>query len=137
MKKRRKIKKVKKTNKYTTKNILESQIEDSIQENDDNEEKELIELESSIKLPTPQFTSTDAIKQYIKKISQINTDISREEIHKLWKRVKSGDRRAKEKTQTYRGAARSVNWNSSWRCSSGNSKQRKNLQIENRTIRKA
>lgn len=40
--------------------------------------------------------STDSIKQYIKTISQINTNISREELHKLWQRVKRGDRRAKE-----------------------------------------
>lgn len=40
--------------------------------------------------------STDSTKQYIKAISQINTNIPREEIHKLWQRVKKGDRRAKE-----------------------------------------
>ncbi len=40
--------------------------------------------------------STDSVKQYIKAISQINTNISREEMYQLWQRAKRGDRRAKE-----------------------------------------
>ncbi|MEF3279456.1 MAG: sigma-70 family RNA polymerase sigma factor [Elusimicrobiota bacterium] len=41
--------------------------------------------------------SIDSTKQYIKTISQIETNISREELHQLWQRVKRGDRRAKDK----------------------------------------
>ncbi len=39
----------------------------------------------------------DSTNQYIRKISQIDHKISREESHELWKRVKRGDRRAKER----------------------------------------
>ena len=39
----------------------------------------------------------DSTNQYIRKISQIDHKISREESHDLWKRVKRGDRRAKER----------------------------------------
>ena len=39
----------------------------------------------------------DSTNQYIRKISQIDYKISREESHELWKRVKRGDRRAKER----------------------------------------
>jgi len=39
----------------------------------------------------------DSTNQYIRKISQINHKISREESHELWKRVKRGDRRAKDR----------------------------------------
>jgi len=83
--------------KYSTKNILKNQNEETAVEDNNTDEKELLELESSIKIPTPQSASTEAIKQYIKKISQINTNVSREEMHELWKRVKNGDRRAKER----------------------------------------
>ncbi|MCX5792117.1 MAG: sigma-70 family RNA polymerase sigma factor [Elusimicrobia bacterium] len=39
----------------------------------------------------------DSTNQYIRKISQIDHKVSREESHELWKRVKRGDRRAKER----------------------------------------
>ncbi|HAH30815.1 MAG TPA: hypothetical protein DCL44_00710 [Elusimicrobia bacterium] len=39
----------------------------------------------------------DSTNQYIRKISQIDHKISREESHELWKRVKRGDRRAKQR----------------------------------------
>lgn len=39
----------------------------------------------------------DSTNQYIRKISQIDHKISREESHDLWKRVKRGDRRAKDR----------------------------------------
>jgi len=39
----------------------------------------------------------DSTNQYIRKISQIDHKISREESHELWKRVKRGDRRAKDR----------------------------------------
>jgi RNA polymerase sigma factor (sigma-70 family) len=39
----------------------------------------------------------DSTNQYIKAITKINNKISREEMHELWKRVKSGDRRAKQR----------------------------------------
>jgi RNA polymerase primary sigma factor len=39
----------------------------------------------------------DSTNQYIRKISQIDHKISREESHELWKRVNRGDRRAKER----------------------------------------
>ena len=97
MKKNSNKKKLKTLNKYSTKNILKNENEELIQIDKETEEKELIELESSTKLPTPQSASTEAIKQYIKKISQINTNVSRQEMHELWKRVKNGDRRAKER----------------------------------------
>jgi RNA polymerase sigma factor (sigma-70 family) len=101
-KKTKKQKKFQTQSKYSTKNILKTESEidtekdTQISETDTDEEKELIELETTAKLPTFQI-ATDAIKQYIKKIGQINTNISREEMHELWKRVKKGDRRAKEK----------------------------------------
>ncbi|KAF0126294.1 MAG: RNA polymerase sigma factor [Elusimicrobia bacterium] len=39
----------------------------------------------------------DSTNQYIRKISTIDHKISREETHDLWKRVKRGDRRAKQR----------------------------------------
>ena len=39
----------------------------------------------------------DSTSQYIRKISQVDHKISREESHELWKRVKRGDRRAKDR----------------------------------------
>jgi len=39
----------------------------------------------------------DSTNQYIRKISTIDHKISREESHELWKRVKRGDRRAKQR----------------------------------------
>ncbi len=39
----------------------------------------------------------DSMNQYIRRISQIDHKISREESHELWKRVKRGDRRAKDR----------------------------------------
>jgi RNA polymerase sigma factor (sigma-70 family) len=39
----------------------------------------------------------DSTNQYIRKIATIDHKISREESHELWKRVKRGDRRAKER----------------------------------------
>ncbi len=73
---------------------LEKEI-DSNEMSDDT----LQDNENSLKTqnePSVSDLSTDSTKQYIKAISQINTNISREELHQLWQRVKRGDRRAKE-----------------------------------------
>lgn len=39
----------------------------------------------------------DSTNQYIKAITKIDNKVSREEMHELWKRVKRGDRRAKQR----------------------------------------
>ncbi|MFA6582784.1 MAG: sigma-70 family RNA polymerase sigma factor [Elusimicrobiaceae bacterium] len=41
--------------------------------------------------------STDSVSQYFKSIYEVVSDISREEMHELWKRAKRGDRRAKKR----------------------------------------
>ncbi len=49
------------------------------------------------KKETLKDVNIDSTNQYIRKISQIDHKISREESHELWKRVKRGDRRAKDR----------------------------------------
>jgi len=71
----------------------------------DNIEKIDNEMEEKTEIETPEIAasstthdiSIDSTKQYIKMISQINTNVSRQELHELWQRVKRGDRRAKDK----------------------------------------
>lgn len=41
--------------------------------------------------------ATDSITQYFKSIHDVVADVSREEMHELWKRAKRGDRRAKKR----------------------------------------
>ncbi|MBI4801126.1 MAG: sigma-70 family RNA polymerase sigma factor [Elusimicrobia bacterium] len=50
-----------------------------------------------VKKETLSDINIDSTNQYIRKISQIDHKISREESHELWKRVKRGDRRAKDR----------------------------------------
>jgi RNA polymerase primary sigma factor len=62
-------------------------------------EKEPGEEAAAEKKPKEKLSdiNIDSTNQYIRKISQIDHKISREESHELWKRVKRGDRRAKER----------------------------------------
>ncbi|ACC98337.1 DNA-directed RNA polymerase, sigma subunit RpoH [Elusimicrobium minutum Pei191] len=41
--------------------------------------------------------NVDSINQYFKKISEVSEDLSREEMEKLWKRIKKGDTAAKQR----------------------------------------
>jgi RNA polymerase primary sigma factor len=72
-------------------------------EEKDNEEQEKEEPAKEEKggevIPKEKLSAIniDSTNQYIRKISQIDHKISREESHELWKRVKRGDRRAKER----------------------------------------
>lgn len=89
--------KKKKEIKFKTKDILNEklnipeEIEDGMEEKTEEKEESAL-LNKSIL----NELSTDSTRQYIKAITQINTNVSREELHELWKRVKRGDRRAKE-----------------------------------------
>lgn len=82
-----------------TLNISETDIDEEIKD------ETKIENEEQTELPTQDLEKTnnigqisiDSTKQYIKTISQIDTNLSRKEMHELWKRVKRGDRRAKDK----------------------------------------
>ncbi|MCX7905118.1 MAG: RNA polymerase sigma factor RpoD/SigA [Elusimicrobiales bacterium] len=78
------------TDKEINEDISEDNFEDREKSYSDEDKENKIEEQNISEL------STDSTKQYIKAISQINTNISREELHKLWQRVKRGDRRAKE-----------------------------------------
>ena len=62
------------------------------QESEPQEKEEKVKGAEKEKLGAINIDSTN---QYIRKISQIDHKISREESHELWKRVKRGDRRAK------------------------------------------
>ena len=42
-------------------------------------------------------SSMDAASQYFKDLHQVVSQVSREEMHELWKRAKRGDRRAKKR----------------------------------------
>ncbi|MDA8130997.1 MAG: sigma-70 family RNA polymerase sigma factor, partial [Elusimicrobia bacterium] len=70
------------------------------EEEKDGAEKEREEKETPA-APAPKEKlsdiNIDSTNQYIRRISQIDHKISREESHELWKRVKRGDRRAKER----------------------------------------
>lgn len=97
------MKKVTKRKKNTKKNIQNPLREiQTLNETTNDEElnqeetQEISQGSSQEKEVNISELSTDSTKQYIKAISQINTNISREELHKLWQRVKRGDRRAKE-----------------------------------------
>ena len=68
----------------------------------EEQESEPQEKEEKVKGPAAEkeklgAINIDSTNQYIRKISQIDHKISREESHELWKRVKRGDRRAKER----------------------------------------
>ncbi len=67
----------------------------------EDQEKEETPKEETAKPAAPKEKlsdiNIDSTNQYIRKISQIDHKISREESHELWKRVKRGDRRAKER----------------------------------------
>ena len=43
------------------------------------------------------MSDTDSIAQYFKSIHDVVSEVSREELHQLWKRAKRGDRRAKRR----------------------------------------
>ncbi|OGR66949.1 MAG: hypothetical protein A2081_00130 [Elusimicrobia bacterium GWC2_61_19] len=69
-------------------------------ETEDQEKEEAPKKEEASKAGPKEKLSDiniDSTNQYIRKISQIDHKISREESHELWKRVKRGDRRAKER----------------------------------------
>ncbi|HAT71583.1 MAG TPA: hypothetical protein DCS63_02065 [Elusimicrobia bacterium] len=69
-------------------------------ETEDQEKEEAPKKEEAAKTGIKEKLSDiniDSTNQYIRKISQIDHKISREESHELWKRVKRGDRRAKER----------------------------------------
>ncbi|MDA8131736.1 MAG: sigma-70 family RNA polymerase sigma factor, partial [Elusimicrobia bacterium] len=71
------------------------------EEKDDQEQEKgsPAEAEKEKSAPKEKLSdiNIDSTNQYIRKISQIDHKISREESHELWKRVKRGDRRAKER----------------------------------------
>ncbi len=75
------------------KEIDSTDISDDTAQDQDNESLKDLKAQNETNISE---LSTDSTKQYIKAISQINTNISREELHQLWQRVKRGDRRAKE-----------------------------------------
>jgi len=64
---------------------------------DIREQENIEEAENSQKKKITASTSIDSINQYIRSINQIDNKVSREEMHELWKRVKRGDRRAKQR----------------------------------------
>ena len=68
-------------------------------ENEEQEKEEAPKEAASSAKPKEKLSdiNIDSTNQYIRKISQIDHKISREESHELWKRVKRGDRRAKER----------------------------------------
>jgi len=68
-------------------------------ENEEVEKEEHHKEEAAPAAPKEKLSdiNIDSTNQYIRKISQIDHKISREESHELWKRVKRGDRRAKER----------------------------------------
>ncbi|HNW44809.1 MAG TPA: hypothetical protein PKI19_09910, partial [Elusimicrobiales bacterium] len=69
-------------------------------EHEDQEKEEPVKEEKGADvIPKEKLSAIniDSTNQYIRKISQIDHKISREESHELWKRVKRGDRRAKER----------------------------------------
>lgn len=68
-------------------------------EEQEKEETPKEEVAAAEKKPKEKLSdiNIDSTNQYIRKISQIDHKISREESHELWKRVKRGDRRAKER----------------------------------------
>jgi RNA polymerase primary sigma factor len=69
------------------------------EEQEDQEKEETLKEEKPKAAPKEKLSdiNIDSTNQYIRKISQIDHKISREESHELWKRVKRGDRRAKER----------------------------------------
>lgn len=71
------------------------------EENEEQEKEETPKEEAAAaeKKPKEKLSdiNIDSTNQYIRKISTIDHKISREESHDLWKRVKRGDRRAKER----------------------------------------
>ncbi|MEW5951396.1 MAG: sigma-70 family RNA polymerase sigma factor [Elusimicrobia bacterium] len=82
---------------------------DEEKENQENEEKEITPKEETENeeaeesAPYKPFKNElgainiDSTNQYIKAITKIDNKVSREETHELWKRVKRGDRRAKQR----------------------------------------
>lgn len=88
--------KTKKNKKITksAKELIETHIEKLDEETEEKPEVESPEQTSSY---STQNLSIDSTKQYIKAISQIDTNVSRQELHELWQRVKRGDRRAKDR----------------------------------------
>lgn len=67
-----------------------------ITENENITETDESKEDKNFTVPDISNINVDSTKQYIKTISNIETNLSREEIHQLWQRVKRGDRRAKE-----------------------------------------
>ncbi|MGC9070698.1 MAG: sigma-70 family RNA polymerase sigma factor [Elusimicrobiales bacterium] len=92
--KRIKKQKVKKIETNPIKKIEFEKVVEADEGSEENEKK-LTEANEDDDVDISEL-SIDSTKQYIKKISQMSTNISREELHKLWQRVKKGDRRAKE-----------------------------------------
>ncbi|MDT8286931.1 MAG: sigma-70 family RNA polymerase sigma factor [Elusimicrobiales bacterium] len=69
------------------------------EEKEESREEGAPEGEEKKGIPKEKLSSIniDSTNQYIRKISTIDHKISREETHELWKRVKRGDRRAKQR----------------------------------------
>lgn len=75
-------------------------------ENLDNREKEISaadnekeeeEVSTNMQKNDLGAINIDSTNQYIKAITKIDNKVTREEMHNLWKRVKRGDRRAKQR----------------------------------------
>lgn len=73
----------------------EQEIEKEEKEPEEKEEKE--EKEGKIVKNQLGVINVDSTNQYIRAINKIDNKVTREETHNLWKRVKRGDRRAKQR----------------------------------------